>query len=89
MEMLKNWEVAVDGIQIFLCLLILFILIRNHRRKLKPELMHSKPVSGQNFNMEVFSQTNRFILNAGCAIPSNTPEKNIHRMIQVSRDFNR
>lgn len=56
-EMMKNWEVAVDGIQIFLCLLILFFLVRNHRRKLKPELTHSKPVSGQDFNSEVFSQT--------------------------------
>lgn len=57
MEMMENWEVAVDGIQIFLCLLILFFLIRNHRRRLKPDLTHSKLVSGQDFNVEVFSQT--------------------------------
>ena len=57
MEMMKNWEVAVDGIQIFLCLLILFFLIRNHWRKLKPDLTDPKLVSGQDFNTEVFSQT--------------------------------
>ena len=56
-EMLKHWEVAVDGIQIFLCLLILFFLIRNHRPKMKPDLMNHGSESGQNFNLQVFSQT--------------------------------
>ena len=36
-EMMKHWEVAVDGIQILLCLLILFFLVRNHRHKMKSE----------------------------------------------------
>jgi len=57
MEMMKNWEVAVDGIQIFLCLLILFFLMRNQRRRLKPDLTNSKQVAGQDFNVQVFSQT--------------------------------
>jgi MtaA/CmuA family methyltransferase len=39
--------------------------------------------------LNVFSQTNRFILNAGCAIPSNTPEENLKRMIKVAREYNR
>ena len=56
-EMLKHWEVAVDGIQIFLCLLILFFLIRNHRRKMEPDWMNHKNESGQDFNLQVFSQT--------------------------------
>ncbi len=56
-EILKHWEVAVDGLQIFLCLLILFFLARHHRRRMEPELMNPKNQSGQDFNLQVFSQT--------------------------------
>jgi len=35
--------------------------------------------------IEVFSHTNRFILNAGCAIPANTPEMNIWAMVDTAR----
>ncbi len=38
--------------------------------------------------LAVFSKTNRFILNAGCAIPSETPEKNLETMIETARNFN-
>jgi len=37
--------------------------------------------------LNVFSENNRFILNAGCAIPSNTPEENLRRMIKVAREY--
>lgn len=37
--------------------------------------------------LDIFSKTNRFILNAGCAIPSNTPEDNLFRMIKVAREY--
>jgi len=37
--------------------------------------------------LEVFSKTNRFILNAGCAIPSTTPEENIRVMVRAAREF--
>ena len=56
MEMMEHWEVAVDGIQILLCLLILFFLVRNHRHKMKPDMMNPKRGSDQNFNLQVFSQ---------------------------------
>ena len=56
-EIMKHWEVAVDGIQIFLCLLILFFLVRNHRRNINPYLMNPKSESGQDFNLQVFSQS--------------------------------
>ena len=56
MEMMKHWEVAVDGIQILLCLLILFFLVRNHRHKMKPDMMNSKRGSDQDFNLQVFYQ---------------------------------
>lgn len=48
-----------------------------------PELVEQKTIELLN----VFSKTNRFILNAGCAIPSNTPEANLKRMIQTARNF--
>jgi len=57
MAVMQNWEVAVDGIQIFLCLVILFVLLRNHRRRIKSDWTNPKQVSGQDFNVQVFSQT--------------------------------
>ena len=35
--------------------------------------------------LDVFSDTPRFILNAGCAIPPTTPPENIYEMIKVAR----
>ena len=55
-DLVKYWEVAVDGIQIVLCLLILFFLIRNRRRKLTPERVEAKTESNQSFNLQVLSQ---------------------------------
>jgi uroporphyrinogen decarboxylase len=46
-----------------------------------PELVEQKTVELLN----VFSKTNRFILNAGCAIPAETPPENLKRMINVAR----
>jgi len=37
--------------------------------------------------LNVYSKTNRFILNAGCAIPSSTPEENLRAMNRVAREF--
>jgi len=56
-DLVKYWEVAVNGIQIILCLLILFFLIRNRRRKMAPEWVEAKTESGQSFNLQVLSQT--------------------------------
>lgn len=50
-----------------------------------PALVESKTLE----LLTVFSKTNRFILNAGCAIPSNTTEENLRRMINTSRNYNR
>lgn len=50
-----------------------------------PDLVEQKTTELLN----VFSKTNRFILNAGCAIPSNTSEENLKRMIEIARGFNR
>jgi MtaA/CmuA family methyltransferase len=37
--------------------------------------------------LHIFSQTNRFILNAGCAIPATTPTENIRMMIDIARNW--
>ncbi len=39
--------------------------------------------------LHVFSDTPRFILNAGCAISPETPPQNIRTMIRVAREFRR
>ena len=35
----------------------------------------------------VFSRTNRFILNSGCALPASTPEENLKKYIETSRNY--
>jgi MtaA/CmuA family methyltransferase len=39
--------------------------------------------------LTAFADTPRFILNAGCAIPSSTPPDNLRTMIAVAREFRR
>jgi len=56
-EFMEHWEVAVDCLQILLCLLILFFMVRNHRHRMKPAIMNPKSVCGPDFNLQVFSQT--------------------------------
>jgi uroporphyrinogen decarboxylase len=36
--------------------------------------------------IEVFSDTPRFVLNSGCAIPATTPEENIRTLVRVARE---
>lgn len=37
--------------------------------------------------LNIYSGSSRFILNAGCAIPPNTPSDNLKAMIKVAREF--
>lgn len=37
--------------------------------------------------LSAYQNSNRFILNAGCAIPSNTPPENLKMMIETARNF--
>jgi uroporphyrinogen decarboxylase len=39
--------------------------------------------------LEIYRSSNRFILNAGCAIPAETPPDNLKMMIQTAREFKR
>ena len=55
-ELLQHWQIAVDGLQIFLCLLILFFLVRNYRRKMKPDFISTDNPSDPDFNFQVFTE---------------------------------
>ncbi len=45
-------------------------------------------VSNKTFELlEIYKDSNRFILNAGCAIPAETPSENLKAMIKVAREF--
>lgn len=45
-------------------------------------------VSKKTFELlEIYKDSNRFILNAGCAIPAETPSENLKTMIKVAREF--
>ncbi len=37
--------------------------------------------------LNIYKNSNRFILNAGCAIPAETPSENIKAMIEVARNY--
>jgi uroporphyrinogen decarboxylase len=37
--------------------------------------------------LNIFSKTNRFVLNAGCALPPGTPEVNLREFIQTAREY--
>ena len=48
-----------------------------------PELVRQKTIE----LLDIYSKSNRFVLNAGCAIPSNTPEENIKMFIKTAREY--
>ena len=37
--------------------------------------------------LEIYKNSNRFVLNAGCAIPQNTPPANLKMMIETARNY--
>ena len=48
-----------------------------------PELVRQKTIE----LLEVYSGSNRFVLNSGCALPSTPPSENIKMMIKTAREF--
>lgn len=48
-----------------------------------PDLVKAKTIE----LLDIFSKTNRFVLNSGCALPSITPEENIKMFIKTARDY--
>ncbi|MBS3742596.1 MAG: uroporphyrinogen decarboxylase family protein [Candidatus Cloacimonetes bacterium] len=37
--------------------------------------------------LKLYEDSPRFIMNAGCAIPTDTPEENIRRMVEITRNY--
>jgi cell division protein ZapA (FtsZ GTPase activity inhibitor) len=56
-QMPQYWDVAIDGIQIVLCLLILVCLIRNRKKNRKSAQDEAFRESGPSFNAQIFYQT--------------------------------
>jgi hypothetical protein len=56
-EILNNWKIIIDGIQIFLCLLILFYLFRIRSKKKDRVLKTTGIEPGQDFTAHVLTQT--------------------------------
>jgi uroporphyrinogen decarboxylase len=48
-----------------------------------PEIVREKTLG----LLDIFSKTNRFVLNSGCALPSSTPEENIRMFIKTAREY--
>ncbi|MBT8368011.1 MAG: hypothetical protein KJP23_25225 [Deltaproteobacteria bacterium] len=53
----QYWDVAIDGIQIIICFLILFFLIRSRRKPRQSARQAAFNQTSRYFNVEVFSQT--------------------------------
>jgi hypothetical protein len=53
----QYWDIAIDGLQVILCLLILVFLIRGRQRKRQAAPGAAFRGSGQNFNFHVYVQT--------------------------------
>jgi len=48
-----------------------------------PELVRVKTLE----LLDIFTKTNRFVLNSGCALPSSTPEENIKMFVKTAREY--
>ena len=48
-----------------------------------PDLVREKTLE----LLDIFSKTNHFVLNSGCALPSSTPSENIEMFIKTGRDY--
>ena len=55
-QILQNWDVAIDTLQIMLCLLILVLTIRTRRKNRQSLLKDALQESGQNFNAQILGQ---------------------------------
>lgn len=48
-----------------------------------PDLVQEKTVQ----LLDIFTKTNRFVLNSGCALPTTTPSENIEMFIRTAREY--
>ena len=87
-ELPQYWGMAVDGIQIVLCLLILLFLIRNRRNYKSSALEAALRESGKKFDVQFLAQTIKQQLDQAFANISNTMEAervNLESLLSFSR----
>jgi len=86
-QMPQFWDVAIDGIQIILCLLILLFLIRSRRKNRKSALEKAIRDSGQSFNVQMFCQTLKQQVDQAFANISDTiavEQRNLDEVLPIS-----
>jgi len=84
----QYWDMAVDGIQIVLCLLILLFLIRNRRSHKSSALEATLRESGKKFDVQFLAQTIKQQLDQAFANISDTMEAervNLESFLSFSR----
>ena len=87
----EYWNVAIDGIQIFLCLLILIFLFKNRIKNKKSLRLVAKNNSGNRFNAQIFTQTvkqhaDQAFANIFDAI--NAEQRRLERLLQSDQGHN-
>jgi hypothetical protein len=82
-QMPQYWDVAIDGIQIILCLFILVYLIRIRRKNNKSALPEAIRESKQSFNAQIFAQTIKQQVDQAFANIADTIAVEQHRLEQV------
>jgi hypothetical protein len=86
-QMPQYWDVAIDGIQIVLCVLILLFLIRGRRKKRPVALEAAIRESGQGFKVQVFIQTLKQQVNQAFANIADTiavEQRNLDQVLSIS-----
>ena len=86
-QMPQYWDVAIDGIQIVLCVLILLFLIRVRRKKRPVALEAAIRESGQGFKVQVFIQTLKQQVDQAFANIADTiavEQRNLYQVLSVS-----
>ena len=87
-HMPQYWDMAVDGIQIVLCLLILLFLIRNRKSHKSSALEAALREAGKKFDVQVLTQTIRQQLDQAFANISETmaaERVNLEGLLSFSR----
>ena len=55
-ELVENWEIAIDGVQICLCLLIILLLIRKGVKRNQMTLQAGTKENEVNFDVEIYTE---------------------------------
>jgi len=86
-QMPPYWDVAINGIQIVLCLLILLFLIRARRKKRPVALEAALRESGQGFKVQIFTQTLKQQVDQAFANIADTlavEQRNLDQVLSIS-----